>query len=149
MPEPTIRIAVPYRPDADLTGTVYATVREVFGPDIEIVVDDERDQWIGDVLPYIEFALTYIGMRGLEALTDQGWQKLAGLVCELVRRGGRDDREVWLSDHDRRAVFVIDEAARRDARAMRAIPDVTVPDTGAEVVFRWDASSRCWRVDGS
>jgi hypothetical protein len=149
MPRLTVQIALPYEPNASLTAATYEVVNQVFGPDTEVVLDVERDQGIGEILPYIGVVLTYIGMKGLDVLTEKSWEKLADLLRELARRGGRDHREVRLFDRDRRVVFVLDHAALRSARATRAIRDVDVPDTGDEVVFRWDDDSRSWRVERS
>jgi hypothetical protein len=153
MPEPTIRIALPYEPDDDLTATTYGTLDDVFGPGAEVVLDVERDQGIGEILPYVGIVLTYVGTKGLDLLTEESWKKLGDWLRALARgggdRGGPDQREVRLVDRDRRAVFVFDRRALDSARALRAIRDVAVPDSGAEVVFRWDDDGRSWRVDRS
>jgi len=150
MPEPTVQIALPYPPDDELNTITYETVDAVFGPDTEVVLDVELDQGIGEILPYVGVVLTYIGMKGLDVLTEESWKKLADWVRRLAGGDGRhgpDRREVRLTDRDRQAEFVFDSIALDSEYAMPAIRDVDVPDSGGERIFRWDEGTRTWRVE--
>jgi hypothetical protein len=145
MPQPPVRITLPYQPADDLEAFVFGQLGVV--PTVE-----DRRRGLDDLPGYVVLATALSPF--LKGLLEKLGAEAAAALSRAVRRLGRPNGqaatayEVRLVDPGSRVTVVIDPGTAADPRAFEALAALPEKPPASGTVLRWDAASASWRRAG-